>query len=314
VQNFSLNVQHQLTSKVLVQAGYVGSRGRKLIVTRNINQPAPSPVDRNLQRARPFYSQFPNFAAITEISSAGNSQYNSMQLSAHANTWHGLSGQFAYTLGHAMDEMSFPRNNRPTDNFNLRGDYNNADFDTRHNISGYVVYDLPHFDGSLPRLTNGWEITAFWSYNSGFPFTVLSGVDNSHTGNKLDRANLVGDPFSGIVQPAEGISKGVQWINPAAFVVNAAGTFGTSKRNQFYGPHFKTMDFSVIKNTPITERFKTQFRVEMFNVFNTLNLAPPGTSLFGGFGLINSTLHAGDAPGIGPGEPFNVQFALKIIF
>jgi hypothetical protein len=333
VQNFSLNVQHQLTPKVVIQAGYVGSQGRKLIVTENINQPAPSPIAYpSLQQARPFYSQFPTFSGITEISSAGNSQFNSMQLSVRGTSWHGLTGQVAYTLGHVRDEMSFPRNNRPTDNNNLRGDYANADFDTRHNVSWSVIYDVPQFGQSLPRLTKGWELAALMSYNSGFPFSVFSGFDNSHTGNKQDRADELSNPFSGVVQPAGGIKNGFQWFNPGAFPQqctnpdptvcpqitygNAPGTFGNTKRNQFNGPRFKTVDFSVIKNTPITERVKTQFRVEMFNVFNILNLAQPDNCSCDGLanGLISSTLHAGDAPGIGSGEPFNVQFALKIIF
>jgi hypothetical protein len=342
VQNFSLNVQHQLTPKVVFQAGYVGSQGRKLPVTRNINQPAANATPYpNLEAARPFHAAFPNFSGITELSSSGNSQYNSMQLSLRGTSWHGVTGQIAYTLAHARDDMSAARNNHPVDNNNLKGDYGNADFDTRHNVSGYVIYDLPQFGQSLPRLTKGWEFSALGSYNSGFPFSVRSGQggssDGSNTGNKEDRADLVGNPFSGVVQPAQpqgGLVNGVQWINPAAFALNAAGTFGNTKRNQFYGPRFKTIDFSVIKNTPITERLKTQFRVEMFNVFNILNLASPGggnpaTSFFnpvgfgglstcicdgGSFGLITSTVHGTDAPGIGPGEPFNVQFALKFIW
>jgi hypothetical protein len=332
VQNFSLNVQHQLTSKVVVQAGYVGSQGRKLIVTENINQPAASVTPYpSIQAARPFFSQFPTFSGITEISSAGNSQFNSMQLSMRGTSWHGLSGQLAYTVGHVRDEMSAPRNNRPTDNNNLRSDYANADFDTRHNVSGSVIYDVPQFGQSLPRLTKGWELAALTSYDSGFPFSVLSGFDNSHTGNKQDKADELSNPFRGVVQPAGGTKAGVQWFNPGAFPQqcpaitpscpqisfgNAPGTFGNTKRNQFNGPRFKTVDFSVIKNTPITERVKTQFRVEMFNVFNILNLAQPDNCSCDGAanGLISSTLHAGDAPGIGSGEPFNVQFALKIIF
>src|SRR5207253_9515710 len=98
----------------------VGSQGRKLIVTENINQAAPSVAPQNIQTARSFYSQFPTFSGITEISSAGNSQFNSMQLSIRGTSWHGLTGQLAYTLGHVRDEMSYPRNNRPTDNNNLR--------------------------------------------------------------------------------------------------------------------------------------------------------------------------------------------------
>jgi hypothetical protein len=198
------------------------------------------------------------------------------------------------------------------------------------------MYDIPQFGRSASRLTKGWELSALFSYNSGFPFTVYSGLGStstgSNTGNSLDRANLVGDPFSGIVQPANPpglLTNGVQWINPNAFVSNAPGTFGNTRRNQFYGPTFKTVDFSVIKNTAITERVSAQFRVEMFNVFNILNLAPPGgdspvatqapaatriTDGPGSFGVITSTLHQPDSPGLGAGEPFNVQFALKLIF
>jgi len=337
VQNYSLNVQRQLTSNVLFQVGYVGSQGRKLIVDRNINLPPPSPTPyADFQAARPFNADFPNLAGITQISSIGDSNYNSLQTLLRTTSWHGLSGQLAYTWSHALDDLSTPRNNRPTDNNNLKRDYGNADFDARHNVSGYVLYDIPQFGHSLPRLTKGWEVSGLVAYNSGFPFTVYSGLGStttgSHTGNSLDRANLVGDPFSGIVQPTNPpglLTNGVQWINPNAFVSNADGTFGNTRRNEFLGPRFKTFDFSLIKNTAITEKVSAQFRVEMFNLFNILNLAPPGgdspvatqapaatriTDGPGSFGVITSTLHQPDAPGLGAGEPFNVQFALKIIF
>ena len=341
VQNFSLNVQKQLLPKMMLQVGYVGSQGRKLIVTHNINQPPASATPYpSLEAARPFHAQFPQFSGITEISSVGTSHYNAMQVLLRPTSWHGLTGQLGYTLAHAMDVMSFPRNNRPTDNNNIRTDFSEADFDTRHTLGGYLLYDIPQFGHSAPRLTKGWELSTLLSYNTGFPFSVLSGLggsDNgSNTGNQMDRANLVGNPFAGIIQPAQAVPglllAGVQWINPNAFAVNAPGTFGTSKRNQFYGPHFKTVDLAVIKNTPITDRLRTQFRVEMFNVFNILNLAQPATNFTGSggavqgapgficicdgtqFGLITSTVHAGDEPGIGSGEPFNVQFSLKFIW
>jgi hypothetical protein len=84
----------------------------------------------------------------------------------------------------------------------------------------------------------------------------------------------------------------------------------------FRGPGFADVDFSVFKNTPITERVKTQFRVEMFNLFNRRNYPVPNGNLSSGsFGRISDTI--GDfngATGIGAGEPFNVQLALKIVF
>jgi len=81
------------------------------------------------------------------------------------------------------------------------------------------------------------------------------------------------------------------------------------------GPHYGDVDLSFFKNIPITERVRAQFRVEMFNVFNRVNLAPPSGYIGGGFGQSSDTI--GDyngAPGIGPGEPFNTQLALKVLF
>ena len=230
--------------------------------------------------------------------------------------WHRVTSQFAYTLGHARDEMSSPRNNRPTDNYNLRGDYGNADFDVRHNFAGYILYDVPRLGNALPRLTRGWQLNMLITYDSGSPFTVFAGSDVSNTRNRADRVNQVGNPFSGLVQPPKEngrLVNGVQWFNPSAFTKPAPGTYGTERRNNFYGPDFKSADFAIFKNTPITERVSAQLRVEIFNLFNALNLGGPDTSLGGG-GLISGTRHGGDAPGIGFGEPRNVQFALKILF
>ena len=95
-----------------------------------------------------------------------------------------------------------------------------------------------------------------------------------------------------------------------------AGTFGNLRRNAFYGPGYEDTDISLFKNTHFTERVVAQFRVEMFNVGNHINLAPPSSS-FGSSSFGRSTDTIGDyngAPGIGPGEPYNTQLALKILF
>jgi hypothetical protein len=237
-------------------------------------------------------------------------------VSLRNTSWKGLTGQLAYTFAHAYDDQSAARNAWPADSNNFQGDWGNADFDTRHNLSGYLLYDVPQIGHSLPKLTKGWEVSSFWSYDSSFPFTVTSGVDNSNTGQLNDRADQVGNPFSGVTQPGTILQAGgIAFFNPAAFTVNAPGTFGNTKRNQFYGPSFKTVDFSVIKNTAITERFKLQLRIEMFNIFNILNLAPPdaGASDGSAFGISGTTRGTNNgSPGIGSGEPFNVQVALKL--
>src|SRR5579862_1297102 len=320
-QNFNLNVQRQLTRYTLLQVGYVGNQGRKLPVNLDINQPLPDPTGLlSEQQRRPYNAQFPQFAGITELSTAGNSQYNSLQVSLRNNSWHGLTGQLQIGRASCREDMSSVRNNTPEDSYNLRADYSNSDFDVRHVVTGYLLYELPNFVKSKPRLGKGWQLNAFYTHQSGSPFSVTTGTNISDSFNFNDRVNLVGAPFSGVVQPANApgnYTNGFQWINPAAFALPAAGTFGSTARNQFYGPGFNDIDFSVFKNTPITERISTQFRVEIFNLFNQLNLANPNGSFDAGagFGLIGATRasNAGN-PGIGPGEPRNVQLALKIIW
>ena len=139
----------------------------------------------------------------------------------------------------------------------------------------------------------------------------------------MQRVDVVGDPFAGVshrVVQANGF-KYVQWINPAAFALPAAGAYGTMRRNQIYAPGYADTDLAVLKNFQVNERFTVQFRSEIFNLFNRVNLAPPfptgfaGPNAQNGFGVSADTI--GDyngAPGIGPGEPFNVQFALKLVF
>ncbi len=101
----------------------------------------------------------------------------------------------------------------------------------------------------------------------------------------------------------------------AAFNCSSPTTFlGNLTRNKFFAPGYGAVDLSVFKNIPIGERLKVQLRAEMFNLLNRINLASGGGSV-GGNGFVSDTI--GDfngAPGIGPGEAFNMQLAAKIIF
>jgi hypothetical protein len=104
-------------------------------------------------------------------------------------------------------------------------------------------------------------------------------------------------------------------MNPSSFVNPSNGSFGTIGRNLLRARSYSDVDLSLFKNIPIKERLRAQLRIEMFNVFNRVNLAPPSGYIGGGFGQSSDTI--GDysgSPGIGPGEPFNTQIALKIIF
>ncbi len=308
--NYNIQVEQALSDKVIAQVGYVGSGGRHLLSIRDINQ-----LDIDGNGSRPYATQFPQYSFINEIQSIGTSNYNSLQATLRVSNWHNLDAQGAYTWSHSNDIVTAYRGALPQDSFNFKGDYGASDFDERNIFTAFASYHIPGGENLKP-LTNGWQVNTLATFHSGFPITVLSGSDTSGTGEGTQRAELTGqNPYLN----AKINKAGALWLNPGAFTNPALGTFGNSVRNGFSGPGLSDVDLSVFKNTPITERVSTQFRVEMFNVFNRYNFGSPGgvnpnnaspSNLF----LTTTIGNWNGAPGIGAGEPFNTQLALKIIF
>jgi hypothetical protein len=311
VENFNANVEQQLGPHTIAQVGYVGTRGHRLAIMRDINAHAPRAAGLS-QALRPFNALYPDLAAINQLETTGRSQYNSLQASLIQNSWHGVSGRLNYTLGHAQDTASEARNTLPMNSADIDADWGNAAFDIRHVMTAGFTYAMPSVGRS--RVGDGWQLNVIATFQSGSPFNVTTGTDTSGTGDRSDRPNLIGDPFSGVA--ASSIPLSVQFFNPAAFTAPAAGTFGNLARNAFYGPGFKTVDMSVFKTTRLNKGASLQLRCEIFNVFNTINWANPGSTLSSStsIGLLTNTRNGNSAPGIGAGEPRNVQLAAKILF
>jgi carboxypeptidase family protein len=309
--NYNLNVQKSFGNGMAVwQVGYVGSEGRKLSIMLDINQLPGTHADGAL-------TQFPNYGGINQLNSIGNSNYNALQSTLRLRAWHGLSSQFAYTWAHAMDDITAYRGAIPYDSTNPAAEYGNGDFDTRHNFSATLTWDIPGSSRGPRVLTHGWSVNSLMTFHGGQP------LDQVRTGY-----DIIGDPFAGVSHSFQKTASftGVHWINPAAFCLPAIdggkapcsgpNIFGGNlRRNQIYGPSYSAVDLSVLKSIPITERVKAQFRIEMFNLFNHNNLASGVGATGPGSGNITDTI--GDfngAPGIGPGEAFNMQLGLKILF
>jgi hypothetical protein len=327
VINYNLNVQKSLGSRVVAQLGYVGNESRKLLTTIDINQAAPSPLGSPStiaqayaqQASRPYFAQYPNFGNINELGTIATGNYNSLQAIVRIANYHGFSSQASYTWGHSLDEVSASRSILPQNSLDLKGEYGNSGLDTRNYLSAYFSYDIPGSAGRLRRLTSGWQANSLIGVHGGQPFTVFNSSDTSGTDENAQRVNLVGNPFAGISHkffPATATSSATeQWINPAAFAPPSSGTFGTMRRNQLYGPGFIDVDASAFKTTAITDRLRVQLRAEAFNIFNRANFGPPTGTLGGGFGQLFSTIgNFWGSPGVGPGEPFNMQLGAKIIF
>jgi hypothetical protein len=294
--NYNLQVEKSLGHAAVFQIGYVGSEGRKLSVVLNINQFAQ------------FKTQYPQYGTITQMNSVGTSNYNSLQSTLRIRSWHGFTSQFAYTWAHALDLVSEYRAVLPLDSTNLKAEYGNGDYDTRQNFTTSFTYDVPGSSHGPRMLTHGWQVASLWSFHTGQPFNIRNGF--SRPG-----CDLLGDPFSGVSHKFSAAAGGEQWVNPAAFNCKTPSTFlGNLSRNRFYAPGYGSVDLSVFKNIPIRERLKIQLRAEMFNLLNRINLASGGGSV-GSKGFVSDTI--GDfngAPGIGPGEAFNMQLAAKVIF
>jgi Carboxypeptidase regulatory-like domain/TonB dependent receptor len=300
--NYNLQVEKSLGSAAVLQIGYVGSEGRKLSTMFNINQVGAATTGR-------FNAQYPNVGSILQLNSAGTSNYNSLQSTLRIRAWHGLSTQLSYTWAHALDVMTEYRGVIPLDSYNLKAEYGNGDFDTRHNFTTSLTYEVPGSSHGPKILTHGWQVSSLLSFHTGQPFNISGSL--SRPG-----CDLVGDPFAGVNHTFSAAAGGEQWVNPAAFNCSTPTTFlGNLSRNKFYAPGYGAVDLSVFKNIPIGERFRVQLRAEMFNLLNRINLASGGGSVSSSTGFVSDTI--GDfngAPGIGPGEAFNMQLAAKIIF
>lgn len=316
-QSFDLNLEHSFTPSVIWQLGYVGTKGTHLLGLFDINPAQPGTATlANPNLTRPYYSQFPNFSVIDEARSNLGSIYNSLQTTLRVQSYHNLSAQLAYTWGHALDYETGLLPYVPQDPTNERAEYGNSDFDVRNTLTGYLDYHVPALPGP-ERLTKGWEVNSGFSFHGGTPYTVVSATNPSNNGEGADRAvQVMSNPNS----ESHAIVNGtVQWFNPNAFVdcgtpgVNCV--YSPTRRGQNYNPGYSAVDLALFKTTKITERVNAQFSANVFNIFNRTNLAPVGFPQAGEGGVIGSTLgpYLGN-PGIGPGEPLNAEFALKILF
>jgi hypothetical protein len=320
--NFNLNLERSLGSKAVFALGYVGSQSRKLLSNHDINQAGlgTSSLGVAAQNAtRPYGAMFPNYGTINEVASLGDSNYNSLQTTLKTTDWHHLTSQFAYTWAHGLDFLTQYRNANITNALCVKCDYGNMDYDTRHAFVADLVYDVP--GGShLKSVTNGWQLNSLVTFHSGQPYTIYTGTDTSGTGEGEDRVDLTGQGiYTGASKKI--VAGVVQWFNINAFTAPASYSFGSMRRNQLNAPGYGDVDLSVFKNNTfeiLGHNVTTQLRAEMFNLFNRANLAPPDGSLSdgpGAFGTVTSTIgYYNGAPGIGPGEPFNTQLALKILF
>ncbi|MCI0623590.1 MAG: carboxypeptidase regulatory-like domain-containing protein, partial [Acidobacteria bacterium] len=303
--NWNLTLEREIFPEWLARAAYVGSASNYGRSAKQLNAARYIPgasTTGNTDSRRLFAPQFGNLTYLTEDR---RSYYNSLQTSLVKRFSRGLTVLANYTWSKALGNYDLevaPWYLPGADNMT----YGPMDIDHRHRFVLSYVWELPNTSTTNPFLRHvlhGWQATGFGQYQSGGPFTVTSGQDNSLTGIGRDRAKVTGVSSN----PPSGADKRA-WFNPAAFAVNDIGTFGGVGTGAFYGPHIFSWDMGFFKRFRVTERVNMQFRTEMFNIFNQVNFANPNTNVSGGgFGTITNTQsYAGD--------PRIIQFGLKVDF
>lgn len=337
IQSYNLNVQREIGQGFGVTIGYFGSKGSHLRLSRNINQ--------LINGVRPYPALSANspilpgaaLGNITEREGTGNSNYNALWVTAVKRLSRGLQFNASYTFSKSIDYNSQSSQGVTVqDSYNLRGDRGLSDFDARHRFVISSIYELP-FKGN--RLVGGWQLTAIVQAQSGNPINILAGnalafasanlaavSSNSLTGVATLRPDVIGaitvthDPnqwfVNSVCDPRPGATcpAGAVFVLPVS-VVNGRSVFhfGNLGRNVIIGPTFNDTDFSVIKNTKLTETTRLQLRAEIFDLFNHPNFGQPGRVAQQGsttFGVITSTrFPTGDS-----GSSRQIQFAAKFIF
>jgi len=275
-QQWHAAIERQIPYSTVLKFAYVGTKGTHLDDFRDINagqlEPASgsTPAVTTVSANRPYPGVF---AQINELETRQTSSYNALQVTAERRS-HGLGFLASYTYSHALDEGS---SEGPTvlNPDNIKADYGNADYDVPNRFVASANYELPFKGkGVLGSLESGWQLNAIGQFFDGLPFSVSS---STPVGDGLTpRAQLVAGQNPVLPKNQRTLS---QWFNTAAFENPAPGTWGNSGRNILQGPGTKTVDFSVFKDTHLTESKVLELRAEVFNLANTPQFNNPGATV-----------------------------------
>jgi hypothetical protein len=299
VQNYSLSIQHKLMKDTLIDLAYVGSSGWNLYRGVNLNQLPAGTLQRNpgvnTNALRPYLG----YADINQYITGSNFNFNSLQLQVRKQFSQGGLVNVSYTFGKSIADAS-GWSEMPMDSYNFKRERGLASYNRRHILMLSYVYPIPFWtqqDRWYKIALGAWQVSGITSLQSGLPMNIGIQGDRAGTGVGNQRPNVVGDWSSG----ERTISR---WFNTAAFDVPALGTFGNLGRNALIGPGVNNWDISAQKFFRINERFRTEFRAELFNAPNHLSYWSVATTVgASNFGQVTNAM-----------DPRTMQFVLKVLF
>ena len=302
VLNWSMGVQQKLTKDTMLDVAYVGSSAANLSYQDDINQLLPGTLTShpgiNVNALRPY----PGYADIYEYNTGANFIYNSLQVQLKKNFHGGGLFNVAYTWSKGRTDAN-AYNYQPMNSYNLRGDWGPSSYNRNQVLVISYVYPLPFWrtgDEWYKKALGGWQVSGITMIQSGLPLNVTLASDVAGAGAGSERPNVIANPLAGV--------SGTQYLNPAAFAVPAAGTYGNLGAYAIFGPHMNNWDASLQKSFPIHEFVSLSFRAEFYDFPNHLSYFGVNTGSFSAtppssFGQISSAT-----------DPRTMQFALRLTF
>lgn len=288
VQQFNIQYQRQLFSDTALSIGYVGTRGRNLILYYNLNGQAFS-TDSSIpcpSAGGALGNCYPGIGGVTVRDDIGKSQYDSLQVQLSKRLVKGWQYLAAYTFSKTKDNGEGAFDN-PAGGKNFIEPFSTSRIDFPHVFSFETLWEIPYGRGrtygsdipkALDYVIGGWSLNGIFRAQSGSAFDVRDG------NGRL--VNLTGDPYTGRDDKRP-------YLDLNSFSAAATG-LGSLERNSLRSPATNQLNLGLSKDFRFTESIKLQFRMEAFNIFNTIQWGTPNTNIgdanpLFGFGTIRGT-------------------------
>ncbi len=332
VQQWGLNIQQQMPGDLVLQVGYSGAHGVHLPYrVDDVNTVQPISTTGGYFFPTPAGSGTllnPNIGQLSALFWTGFSKYHALQMRANKRLTHHFQTTVSYTWAKSIDDGSsstfgdsFANSVSSLPFWAPDRRIGLSDFDIRHNLVVNALYELPKFQGLTGKIFGGWQLGGIFQVSTGLPLTPLisgdplglKGADNFAFPDRLLTAGCSGNPVN--------TQNRLHYIKTQcfAFPTNSAGVnqpthLGTSARNSVTGPGLQDLDFSLIKNTSVTERLNLQFRTEFFNILNHVNYANPPKASTQLFSASGAALGSAGALTQTATSSRQLQFAVKLLF
>jgi len=323
VLTWNLTMERGFKQDWMLRIAYVGNNGHHLSGTgdqeNGLLELNPNVRVPGTNTSQPVY---PNYGSIASINSGVDSNYNAAQITFSKRMTHGFSFLSNFTWARELDDYGPIGGSQYLTNTCPCGrhfDYGPSDDDVNKTFKMNGEYLMPRVGVPkvFDKIVNGWELSGTALWQTGFPFTLFSGADNSQSGILGDRADLAVSNIQQAILPGNRshAAEVAEWFDRDAFKQNAPFTFGNTGKNVLRGPKYFSTDLAMVKNAKLSERFALEFRTEFFNAFNNVNFGRPDGNLQDStYGEITGMAGASASNTYGTAQPRIIQFGLKLAF